>query len=93
MSEPELLRRLIQERHHLKCTHIRQETVYEPSWSRTVEVFACTDDEAMFVYAWLETTPRGWRYVTVLGKPPIGSAGDVVRGHLASASTPPAPWR
>ena len=79
MSDTETLRKVVEERHHVRCTYIRQETLYEDDWSGTVAVFSCTDHPSMLVYAWAD----GQRYVTVIGKPAIWSARDAVRAHFA----------
>ena len=87
MSEQEQLRRVIQERHNVKCTFIRQETVYEGSWRRAVQVFLCTDNPAMLVYAWAEDSERP---VTVPATDGIRCARDAVLS--AAHPTRPAAW-
>ena len=79
MSDTETLRKVVEERHHVRCTYIRQETVYEDDWSGTVAVFSCADNPSMLVYACADKQ----RCVTVVGKPPIWSARDAVRAHFA----------
>jgi len=49
-----------------------------------VWVFLCSDDPAMLVYAWRETSTE--RVVTVPGAPPVRSARDAAREYLASAA-------
>src|SRR5690349_15636648 len=64
MGETESLRRVIQDRHDVWCTFIRQESVREATWSGKVHVFSCTDHPAMLVYAWAEKAAGAERVVT-----------------------------
>ncbi len=82
MSDTENLRKAIQERHGVHCTYIRQENLREGSWLGPVEVFSCTDDPAMLVYAWVEKAGGAERVVTIPAKDSIRSARDAVRAHL-----------
>jgi hypothetical protein len=82
MGETESLRRVIQDRHDVWCTFIRQESVREATWSGKVHVFSCTDHPAMLVYAWAEKAAGAERVVTIPAKDGIRSARDAVRAHL-----------
>jgi len=82
MGETESLRRVIQDRHDVWCTFIRQESVREATWSGKVHIFSCTDDPAMLVYAWTEREGGAERVVTIPAKDGIRSARDAVRAHL-----------
>ena len=79
VSDREQLRKVIQERHNVLCTFIREETVHEGSWHGKVWVFSCTDNPAMLVYAWAEGAERP---VTIPAKGGIRSAPETVRAHL-----------
>jgi hypothetical protein len=82
MSGTDQLRKLVEERHHILCTFIREDTVHEESWSGKVHIFSCTDNPAMLVYAWAEGAAGAERAVTIPAKDGIRSARDAVRAHL-----------
>jgi len=82
MSGTDQLRKLIQERHDVLCTYIREESVHEKPSARKVSVFSCTDHPAMLVYAWTERAGGDERVITIPGKDGIRSARDAVRAHL-----------
>ena len=83
MTEMEVLRKAIKDRHNVHCTYIRHETVHEASWLGKVDIFSCADNPAMLVYAWMERAAGAERLVTIPAKDGIRSARDAVRAHLA----------
>jgi hypothetical protein len=92
MSDTETLRKVIHERHRVRCMYIRTDGVHDGSCIRRVEVFACTDDPAMLVFAWAEMMPDGGHhYVTVLGKPPVWNARAAVHAHVGRRRDSTAP--
>ena len=93
MNPVEVLWRAIRRRHEVKSVHVRSEHVTERVGDRTVwygvvEVFASIDDPSVVAYGWVANAEAGEpRYVTVLGTPPVRSARDAVRAHLAAAAS------
>ena len=88
MAEKDRLRAVVQQRHHLKCTHVRSERVLSSkdgtAWEGIVEVYACTNDDSLLAYAWTHGTAAGRHDVAILGSAMVRSARDAVRAHLAA---------
>jgi len=91
MTAEERLQRAIRDLHGVDGTHLRSEPVHETFqgqtvWEGLVEVFAITGHpKTQLAYAWSHETDEGnRRFIAVLGVPPVNSAKDAVRAHIAA---------